>query len=352
MAQAAVTYLHANGRVRTTALITQDAQCSAIYAATQLEAATRPPVEFVTGNIDGCLRFYSKQNVLISKTTKLHANGITVIRTSDCASLSNYVFAGSEDRTFTSYNLTRGELATRFRGHTAGVMDLLIAPRYALSASRDKSVRMWDSRQSSGRHIDEYNGHTDSVACLCQLPSEPFQFLSGSADHQMKVWDIRNNASPLQTVTYFSNGLVSLHYGATTGVLLVRTADRLYSLSRDFVLLATTAQFITPYGEAISCRDIVHLSPVSANDASALCLPPHDGCVCDIFMTETAAGLVFALQVSPDPTSVIVPVYYNVKRKRAHSEVRRHYGATRLGSRIFSILDCNHIAAACVTAAE
>jgi WD40 repeat protein len=80
-------------------------------------------------------------------------------------------------------------LVAELKGHGAGVTWVAFTPdgEKVLSASHDKTVRVWDWRKSKCERILE--GHTDSVRCLALLKSN--LVASASWDGTVRVWDWR-----------------------------------------------------------------------------------------------------------------------------------------------------------------
>jgi WD40 repeat protein len=59
---------------------------------------------------------------------------------------------------------------------------------HALSASRDKTIRVWNL--ASGRSIRVFEGHTDVVRAVRFLNADRWA-LSGSEDTTLRLWDVR-----------------------------------------------------------------------------------------------------------------------------------------------------------------
>ncbi len=74
-----------------------------------------------------------------------------------------------------------------FSGHTHFVQNLAITRdgRYAMSASADKTVRLWDLR--TGKELHCFTGHTDDVLGVAISPDGKFG-LSGSFDKTVRLW--------------------------------------------------------------------------------------------------------------------------------------------------------------------
>jgi WD40 repeat protein len=90
---------------------------------------------------------------------------------------------------FAGYQVRKWRQPSELKGHGAGVTWVAFTPdgEKVLSASHDKTVRVWDWRKSKCERILE--GHTDSVRCLALLKSN--LVVSASWDGTVRVWDWR-----------------------------------------------------------------------------------------------------------------------------------------------------------------
>ena len=105
-----------------------------------------------------------------------------------------YALSGSRDKTVKLWDIQSGAEIRTFKGHSDHVSSVAFSPdgRYALSAgSDDKSVKLWDIQ--SGAEIRTFEGHYLRVKSVVFSPDGKYA-LSGSDDNTMKLWDIRSGA--------------------------------------------------------------------------------------------------------------------------------------------------------------
>jgi len=81
-------------------------------------------------------------------------------------------------------------LAATLEGHADNVYSVALAVDgvHALSASRDKTIRLWDL--ASGACVRVFEGHTDVVRSVRFLKGDRWA-LSGSEDKTIRLWDVR-----------------------------------------------------------------------------------------------------------------------------------------------------------------
>jgi WD40 repeat protein len=101
----------------------------------------------------------------------------------------------------------RPQCLQTLQGHTNIVTSVSITPdgRRAVSASEDKTLRVWDLQ--SGQCIQTLEGHTDSVTSVSITPNGR-RAVSGSDDRTLRVWDLQSGRC-LQTIQGYYIYLVS-----------------------------------------------------------------------------------------------------------------------------------------------
>lgn len=134
----------------------------------------------------------SQNEVLMLRGTLEGHNGwVTALATT--ASNPDMLLSASRDKSLIVWNLTRDEHAygvpkKSLKGHDHIVQDISISQdgQYALSASWDKTLRLWELKNGSSR--TRFTGHTGDVLSVSFSPDNR-QIVSSSRDRTIKVWN-------------------------------------------------------------------------------------------------------------------------------------------------------------------
>jgi guanine nucleotide-binding protein subunit beta-2-like 1 protein len=132
----------------------------------------------------------SSESLILRATLKGHGNWVTAIATSP--ETPDTIVSASRDKTIIVWNLTRDEQYGAPRrlltGHNHFVQDVVLSSdgQFALSASWDKTLRLWDI--STGKTTRRFVGHTADVLSVSFSPDNR-QIVSGSRDKTIKIWN-------------------------------------------------------------------------------------------------------------------------------------------------------------------
>lgn len=110
------------------------------------------------------------------------------------------------------------------RGHTAPTRVCSFAKEQTkiFSASDDKTIRQWDL--PTEKEIVTIKGGTDYIRCGCLYPKNSDQFVTGSYDHTVNIWDFRtkenqsvssmDHGAPVESVLMHSYGGICISAGS------------------------------------------------------------------------------------------------------------------------------------------
>jgi WD40 repeat protein len=186
-------------------------------------------------------------------------------------------------------------------GHTNFVWDVAITPdgRRILSASNDKTVRMWEV--ASGNHLTTFSGHSAYV-CSLNLSSDGNQVAAGAADGSIKVWDLSSGV--ISAEIHHGAADAKVAWGALTNHLFSGGADgvlRVWQLP-ERVCVRSVAAHTKPILKVAVLADGDSLVSVSADHTVRLCNSTTGECV-RIFDGHT--GEVNSVAVLADQRRII-----------------------------------------------
>ncbi|KAI3633275.1 hypothetical protein MIR68_008813 [Amoeboaphelidium protococcarum] len=154
-----------------------------------------------------------------------------------------FAMSASWDKTLRLWDLQTGQTTRRFVGHTNDVLSVSFSPdsRQIVSASRDRSIKLWNTVGECKFNMVD-GGHSEWVSCVRFSPNPDNPVIVSSGwDRLVKVWDsgkykLRTNhyghSGYVNTVTISPDGSLCASGGKDGVVMLwdVNEGKHLYSL--------------------------------------------------------------------------------------------------------------------------
>jgi len=134
----------------------------------------------------------ANEQMVLRGTLEGHNGWVTSLATS--LENPNILLSGSRDKTLIIWDLTPNDTGSfgvpkrSLHGHSHIVSDCVISSdgAYALSASWDKTLRLWEL--STGATTRRFVGHTGDVLSV-SFSADNRQIVSGSRDRTIKLWN-------------------------------------------------------------------------------------------------------------------------------------------------------------------
>ncbi|KAI8086039.1 guanine nucleotide-binding protein subunit beta-2-like 1 [Halteromyces radiatus] len=164
-----------------------------------------------------------------------------------------FALSASWDNSLRLWDLASGVTTRRFIGHTKDVLSVAFSAdnRQIVSGSRDKSIKLWNTLGECKYNIVE-DGHSEWVSCVrfSPNPANPL-IISGGWDKLVKVWDLTKlklkanfvgHNGYVSTVTVSPDGSLCASAGKDGVVMLwdLNEYKHLYSLEAGDVVNALT----------------------------------------------------------------------------------------------------------------
>lgn len=99
--------------------------------------------------------------------------------------------SASEDATIKVWDFETGEYERTLKGHTDSVQDIAfdVHGKMLASCSADLSIKLWDFQQTF-ECIKTMHGHDHNVSSVAFIPPSCDYLLSASRDKTIKMWEV------------------------------------------------------------------------------------------------------------------------------------------------------------------
>ena len=141
---------------------------------------------------------------------------------------NRYIVSASNDKTVRLWDVNSGKLLKTLNGHSNSVNSVVISSdnRYIVSGSWDNTVKLWDV--NSGNFLKTFSEHLSSVNSIA-ISSDSKYIVSGSWDKTVKLWDFKSGKL-LKTLNGHSDSVNSIAISNDNRYIVSGSSDKTVKL--------------------------------------------------------------------------------------------------------------------------
>ncbi len=210
------------------------------------------------------VRLFDGHTGALSKTvTRFKDDVYTAAYRADGALLAA---AGAEGVVNLFETTTKG-LIREFKGHDAPVHCTWFTndELRVVSTSDDRTCRVWDVPSQSELHT--LSGHTDYVRCGTAAPRSENLVITGSYDHSVRGWDLREAKAPVWTIDH--GHPVNAVQLLPSGSMLATAGDRFIKIW-DLVAGGRLVQTLSNHQKAVTCLSLARVRALGGGSGGAV----------------------------------------------------------------------------------
>lgn len=145
-----------------------------------------------SGSEDGTIRLWDTTR---ETSVALLGNGKAGVSCLRFLALHDYLVSGCSEYSLKVWDLAESKLRTNVLAHHGAVLDIQITGDRLVTASNDRTVKVWDAHfrgsGSAQQYVHALRDHNGPVRCVCLGgPADP-NICTGSSDGVVRVWDLR-----------------------------------------------------------------------------------------------------------------------------------------------------------------
>ena len=180
---------------------TEDIELTKDFKELSLNSKEESTKRIITGDFNGNVKIWSKmEDVPINRKNISNSSIISSTH------IDNLGIFGSKNGDVITYDIERAEIINEHRAHKSAIHDILLVDNHIIiTASQDRSIKIWDVRENMGNignigdvncehiHMHTLTGHCNRVLTLGFIAGNdgfPPLLMSGGYDYLLKFWNL------------------------------------------------------------------------------------------------------------------------------------------------------------------